>query len=61
MGGAVGSVAALVAWVRMRAVTPPPATDAFASQALFKQRLHGAIWYGSVAVWLTRALMMERA
>ncbi len=61
VGGAVGSVAALVAWVRMRAVTPPPATDAFVSQALFKQRLHGAIWYGSVAVWLTRALMMERA
>jgi 4-hydroxybenzoate polyprenyltransferase len=59
VSGGVGAVAALVALVRMRAVTPPPATDVFPSQALFKERLHGAIWYGSLAVLLTRALMTE--
>lgn len=61
VGGLVGAAAALAAWVRMRAVTPEPVTDAFAAQALFKERLHGAIWYGSLAVLLTRALMTETA
>jgi 1,4-dihydroxy-2-naphthoate octaprenyltransferase/chlorophyll synthase len=56
--GGVGAASCLVAWARMRAVVPPPTTDAFASQARFKQRLHGAIWYGSLAVMLSRALLV---
>lgn len=61
LSGLVGAAASLVALARMRAVTPPPATDVFPSQARFKERLHGAIWYGSLAVLLTRALITETA
>ncbi|MCB9627564.1 MAG: prenyltransferase [Sandaracinaceae bacterium] len=60
VAGAVGACFCVVAFVRMRRVSPAPRTDVFASQALFKQRLHGAIWYGSVAVLVMRALLMGR-
>ncbi|MCA9535379.1 MAG: UbiA family prenyltransferase, partial [Myxococcales bacterium] len=60
VAGGLGACFCVVAFVRMRRVSPAPRTDAFASQALFKQRLHGAIWYGSVAVLITRALLMGR-
>lgn len=61
LAGGVGAVSCTVAAVRMRAVSAEAVTDAFPAQALFKQRLHGAIWYGSVAVMITRALLMGRA